>query len=533
MDGWWRGVSRQLLGFWLGALLLGWPASATAAPPHLPIALRQGESQLVASALSFHRVSVADPKVADVQVISPKEAYLYGKKVGSTTLILWEGENKTLIDVTVTLDLTPLKEQIYSLYPDQQIKVYAAQNGIVLAGTVSGPEIVEQVVRLAQAYLPLQEKENAPEQKILEDPSGTGKSGYAFGITNLLAVGGVQQVMLEVKFAEVRRDSGRDWQAALGAKNLNRYGQAWENFRGNLGTVPLGVPQRPTVETLSGGNLPGTGAELPSTIHLLTDAGEFAQRSASLLMNFAGNPANIFLDIDNFTAALNFLESESLARILAEPKLIALSGQEANFLAGGEFPIPVAARDGYITIDYKQFGVSLTFTPHVLGNGKISLSVAPEVSQIGDAVAIPVARDTNSTYIIPNLSTRRLKTTVELNDGQTLALAGLLQDNIRETVNKVPGLGDLPVIGALFRSSAYQQNKTDLLIAVTPHLVKPVTKEDLRFPGDNFHPPDRLEFYLQGQLEGRGQPSQGLKDKVSPTIEGGMEGEFGHQPLSR
>lgn len=532
MDEFGFSLGRQLAGFWVVLLILCFAGNVTAEPERLPIELRQGESKLIESAISFNRVSVADPKVADVQVLSPKEAYLNGKKVGHTSVILWEGEKKTLLDVTVALDLTPFKKQIHSLYPEQQIKVYGAQTGIVLAGTVSGPEIAEQVVRLAQAYLPIQDKDNAPEKKVLDEVSGTGKSGYGIGVTNLLTVRGVQQVMLEVKFAEVSRDSGRDWQAALGAKNLTRYGKDWQNFKGNLGTTDLGMPQFPTVETLPGGTIPGTGAKLPSKLSLLADAGALAQSPASLLMNFAGNSANIFLDIDNFTAALNFLESESLARILAEPKLIALSGQEASFLAGGEFPIPVPGDYGAIGIAYKSFGVGLTFTPHVLSNGKISLNVAPEVSQVGTMERFSAGQGA-VVYQVPHLTTRRLKTTVELNDGQTLALAGLLQDNVREEVKKIPGLGDLPVIGALFRSSAYQQNKTDLLIAVTPHLVKPVDKEELVFPGDNFHPPDRLEYYLQGRMEGAVPPPQDRETKMGDRIEGGLEGDFGHQPLSR
>jgi len=479
--------------------------------------LKMGESKIVTTPFPFKRVSVAVPEVADIVVLSPKEAYVYGKSVGYTSMVLWEaGYEKTMLDVVVVLDLTALKEKIQELYPDQQIAVHGTETGIVLSGTVSGPEIVEQVIRLAEAYLP---KEGDEEKKA--QTMGTGKSGSAVRITNLLKVSGLQQVMLEVKFAEVSRESGRDWQAAVGLNKLNRWGKDWNNFRGNLGTSPLGVPQFPEVEKLDGGTDPITGAQLPSTLSLLHDAGALAQSAGTLLMNFAGNPANVFLDIDNFTAALEFLEGESLARILAEPRLVTQSGQEASFLAGGEFPVPVADGLQRVTITFKEFGVSLTFTPYVLSDGKISLHVTPSVSEIAGSAAIPAGIE-GASFIVPNLSTRRLSTTVELRDGQTLALAGLLQDSMRETVKKVPGLGDLPILGALFRSSSYLQNKTDLLIAVTPRLVKPVSEESINFPGGDWQPPSRTEFYLEGKLEG---------ERTAAGLEGGLEGQFGHEPL--
>ncbi len=255
-------------------------------------------------------------------------------------------------------------------------------------------------------------------------------------------------------------------------------------------------------------------------------------------MNFAGNAANIFLHIDNFQTALRFLESNGLARTLAEPRLVTMSGQEASFLAGGEFPIPVPQDLGQITIEFKQFGVALRFTPVVLSDGKISLRVAPSVSEIASTSVIPAGiQGTN--FIVPNLSTRKLETTVEMYDGQTLALGGLLQDNLRETIEKVPGLGDIPILGALFRSSGYRQMKTDLLIAITPHLVKPVQEGSIRFPGEALQPPNAYEFYLEGRLEGKrpfddksafGRHAY-LTEGAAALREGGLDGDFGYQPV--
>lgn len=425
--------------------------------------------------------------------------YNLGKKVGYSRVTVWDDyqrQVRAIIDVNVSLDVTPLKQKLFELYPNQDIRVHSSESGIVLSGTVSGPEVMEQVLRLARTFLP-------PKAEGERSSDDTGESGQ--GITNLMRVGGIQQVMLEVKFAEVTRTTGRDMQAALGF-------DAGDDITGAIGVNALTGDAG-----LSGNSFPD----------LVTESG-------SLLVNFAGNPANIFFNIDNITAALNFLEDEGLARLLAEPKLVTQSGQEASFLAGGEFPIPVPDEDG-ITIEYREFGVALRFTPVVMSDGKISLRVAPSVSDIASASSIP-SGIVGSSYVVPNLTTRKLETTVQLYDGQTLALAGLLQDTLRESVSKVPGLGDLPIIGALFRSSAYQEEKTDLLIAVTPHLVTANKEGSIKYPGDEMQAPNRYEFYLEGRLEGRRSHDKmsghSFNQHTQAIEEGGMEGSFGYEPVS-
>lgn len=468
--------------------------------------LKLGGSDLIKTAEPFRRVSIADPTIADVVVLSPREIYVFGKKVGYTSMVLWDEEKgKTLLDVIVSLDLTGLKQQLNQLYPDQQIEVYASETGVVLSGTVTGPEVVEQVLRLTQTFLPKQAEGTKGQQ-------GTGKSGA--GITNLLKVGGIQQVMLEVKFAEVTRSSGKDWQAALGLINQGR------DLKAVAGVGGLDV---------------GADGSLP-----------IAQQG-SLLLNFAGltgeGAASIFVNIDNLTTALRFLEQEGLARTLAEPRLVTQSGQEASFLAGGEFPIPVVqsgtGANNAVTIEFREFGVGLRFTPVVLSDGKISLRVAPSVSDIASTSAIPTGI-AGASFIVPSLTTRKLETTVQLYDGQTLALAGLLQDTMRESVNKIPGLGDIPILGALFRSSSYTQDKTDLLISVTPHVVKPDREGTINYPGEFIQPPNRFEFYLEGRLEGRRSPGDMSSltqhsfalPMVPMESQGGLEGQFGQEPVS-
>lgn len=460
--------------------------------------LKLGGSDIIKTTKPFNRVTLANPAIADVVVLSAKEIYIYGKTVGSTSLILWEGDKgESFLDVIVTIDLLALKEKIHEMFPKQAISVYASEIGVVLSGTVTGPEVVEEVLRLTSMFMP--KAAGAQSQ-------GTGAGRSTANVTNLLRVAGAQQVMLEVKFAEVSRTSGMDLQAGIGLDSVNN------KQRFNLGTGGIGV----------------------------TSSGTSAQGVGTLLMNFSGNTAsaagsnlaNIFVNLDHFTAALQFLESEGLARTLAEPRLVTISGKEASFLAGGEIPIPVPGQNGTITIEFKEFGVGLSFTPVVQSDGKISLRVAPSVSELGRSI-------TTSLGDFPVLNTRKLETNVELHDGQTLAIAGLLQENLSEQVRKIPGLGDIPILGALFRSSNYAQKKTDLLVAVTPHLVTPLREGSHRYPGEDVQPPNRYEFYMEGRLEGRrplDAPSALSSHNFSAILEGergsgGLEGDFGHRSM--
>lgn len=473
---------------------------------HLTLDVNIGGSELVEIREPSQRMKIliSNGDIIGARPLRPNliNVYNLGKQIGFSRVTVWDDaarQVRAIIDVNVNLDLTPLKQRVSELYPHEDVKIYGSETGVVLSGTVSGPEVVEQVIRLTKTFLP-QKAEAA------SGAEGTGKSGS--GITNLLRVGGIQQVMLEVKFAEVTRSSGRGWQAALGFNGL-----------GDNSGVVAGVG--------------GISDDISS--------GDFTGTLGSVLLNFANfaeNPANIFVQMGDFTSALRFLEDEGLARILAEPRLVAISGQEASFLAGGEFPIPVPDEDG-ITIEFREFGVALRFTPVVMSDGKISLRVAPSVSDIASVSTIPASIE-GAEFNVPNLTTRKLETTVHLHDGQTLALAGLLQDSLRESVSKIPGLGDLPILGALFRSTSYTQEKTDLLIAVTPHLVKPTKEGNLSFPGEYMRPPNSLEFYLEGRLEGRRFPddpsamsrhSFTAPARTTETI-GGLEGEFGHEPMS-
>lgn len=474
--------------------------------------LRKGGSELVKTEYAFKRISVADPNIADVLVLSPKEFYVYGKQVGFTSMILWdEKQSRTLVDVLVSVDPTALKKKIHELFPKEDISVTSSETGVVLAGTVSGPEVVEQVLRLTERFLTKQAEAK-------KGSAGTGQSGG--GITNLLKIAGPQQVLLEVKFAEVSRKSGRDLQAGFGLKGLG------SDFAGNIGTKNVLQPFNHILDADKG---LGGHTYVPGSNSMLTDGGVLGsvQDVGSLLLNLAGQATNVFINIDNFSLALNFLEAEDLARVLAEPRLVTQSGQEASFLAGGEYPYPIDNGTDGIEIAFKEFGVGLKFTPIVQSDGMITLRVAPSVTDITNTIETAAGFQ-------PILSTRRMESTVQLRDGQTLALAGLLKENMNNAVEKVPLLGDLPVLGALFRSSGFREEKTDLIVAITPHLVKPVKEGEISFPGEFIRKPNRFEFYLEGKLEGRrsgDDPSQLTEHRfaaASAASGGGLEGQFGH-----
>lgn len=472
--------------------------------------LRKGGSELVKTGYAFKRISVADPTIADVLVLSPREFYVYGKQTGFTSMILWdEKQSRTLLDVLVSVDPTALKKKIHELFPNEDISVTSSETGVVLSGTVSGPEVVEQVLRLTERFLTKQAEAK-------KGSTGTGQSGT--GITNLLKIAGPQQVLLEVKFAEVTRGNGMNMQAGLA------YGKLGQDFRGVAGVSPLGAVSTNGAGTAS---LPGpedtVGLGRVSQ-NFDADAIDFA---GSLLLNFAQETANVFLNIDNVSLALEFLESENLARVLAEPRLVTQSGQEASFLAGGEYPYPIDNGVDGIEIAFKEFGVGLKFTPIVQSDGIITLRVAPSVTDITNTI-------TTAAGLQPVLSTRRMESTVQLRDGQTLAMAGLLKENMSNVVDKVPLLGDIPILGTLFRSSGFREDKTDLLVAITPHLVKPVREGEISFPGEFIKKPNRFEFYLEGKLEGRrsaNDPSVISEHSfaASPLASGGgLEGQFGH-----
>ena len=430
-----------------------------------------GKSKVVDLPVAIKRASLASPEVADTVVLSPKQIYLTGKAIGVTTLTLWKesGELFSVIDIMVTPDLTRLREQLHKMLPDEQgVLVTATHDHITLSGTVSNLARQSRVLEIAEPYAPKK-------------------------VVNLLQVGGAQQVMLEVRVAEMDRTLIRQ----LGI-NMNGVGSG-NNF---------GVSALNNITSVVG---PGG----------LTDpVGQFVTSAVNSLVRFQTGSIT-------WTAFIDALKQEDVVKILAKPTLVAVSGQEAQFLSGGEFPFPVPQAFGVVTIQYKKFGVGLAFTPTVLTNNRISMAVSPEVSELDFTNALQLQG-----FTVPTITTRRATTVVDLADGQSFAIAGLLRDAVREQIQKFPVLGDIPVLGALFRSSRFQKAQTELMIIVTPHFVKPIDMAQHALPTDTFVEPNDWEFYLMGWTDGLGYAPKAKQARggqhTEATVTGRLDGNFGH-----
>ncbi|MGG7054678.1 type II and III secretion system protein family protein [Nitrosomonas sp. ANs5] len=452
-----------------------------------------GKSTLLRLPQAITRISVGNPKVADVALINPSEIYILGKMIGTTNLILWTRNGPTrVIDVTVLMDAAALQNKLQEIMPEEQdIQVSAAGDSLVLSGTVSNTVKVDRAVALADTYIRTsilgmmmslegggqgdgtqgnmggQQGLQALRQGLQtdEDSPGAGAGLGSIRIVNLLRVRDNQQVMLEVKVAEVNRTIAEK----LGfdfARAARKTGSAWTQvMAGVIGGGPANL--------LFGKNL---------------------SADVNLGLDRVNNAV-----MDKGTAFLMDAEKrDELIKVLAEPNIVAISGQEASFLVGGEIMIPVPGM-AQVTLESKQFGVGLRFTPTVLEEGRIHLRVTPEVSELVGFNEV-ASSGFGAIVAIPTFKTRRISTTVQLADGQSLAIGGLLQDDFKEQMKRFPMLGEVPVLGTLFRSSEYQMNKTELMIVVTPRLVKPL-QPDYALPTDAFIEPGRGEFLIQGRME--------------------------------
>jgi pilus assembly protein CpaC len=454
------------------------------------VAVTAGRSVTLRTEAPVKRISVAAPDTADALVLSSTQVHVTGKTPGTTNITLWGKDNGIIatFNVEVTPDVSGLKMKLHEFLPDERgIKVTAAQDSITLSGTVSGPGYMTQALAVAEAYAP------------------RGKDGKP-KLVNLLEIGGVQQVMVEVRVSEMSRTLTK--QLGINFSTVSASGKQFGvSLLNNLTTLPsAGFPTSVTTSIANG--LTSTSV----TPNPLT-----VSNTVNGVMSFLGNGAT-------WTMFIDALQDTGLLKVLAEPTLITLSGKTATFLAGGEFPVPVPQPGitAIVTIQYKPYGVGLNFTPTVLSDGRINMAVAPEVSELDFSQAVSLQG-----YIIPSITTRRVSTTVELADGQSFAIAGLLQEQIKEDIQKYPLLGDIPILGALFRSSSFSKNETELVIIVTPHLVKPLDLSKQTLPTDAYVEPSDFDFYLQGRLEGRdgGKAAPALPRMLN---KGGLEGDFGY-----
>ena len=446
-------TSRARLGTAFVALAIGLGTVAASAPavaqsgaarPSETLNLSAGTGTLVRLPAPMSDVFVANDAVADVQIRSNRQLYVFGKGRGETTVYATGANGKVVYaaNVRVGTNLGSVDEMLRMAMPEASVRATPMNNLVLLTGTVSSPTDVEEAQRLVQAYV-----------------------GEGTQVVSRLRSATPLQVNLKVRIAEVNR-------SLLKKVGVNLLAQ-----------------------DTTGGFLFGIGQGNPGTI--TNGIADFNQAETGTTLAAAGKLFGL-----NLLSTLDLAETDGLVTTLAEPNLTALSGETASFLAGGEFPIPVSQSLGSISIEYKQYGVGLAFTPIVLADGRISMRVRPEVSELSAEGSIKL-----NNFDVPALVTRRAETTVELGSGQSFMLAGLIRNNTTNSIDKAPFLGDLPILGALFRSSSFRRQETELVIIVTPYLVRPVSGR-LALPTDGYRAPSDPVRVLEGQsYSSQGRPA--------------------------
>lgn len=493
----WRGmlsaaITATLLGLTGNIFAANTPAETPiAAPPPvsgqavLQLNAILGKSTLLNLSDPAIRMAVGNPSVADVTLLNPREFYILGKTLGNTNLLIWNKSGAvTVYDILVNIDATALQDKLRQLLPaEKDVVVTTAADSVVLSGVVSDVGAVERAVAIAEAYI-----RNSNRALIMPVTAGDAKvasgtnisiSGQGSGgggalrdagarVVNLLQIRDPQQVMLEVKVAEI----SRTLLDKLGAEVvMSRTNGSWN--------------------------------------YLLLS--EFLSNSSGFLNALKSPLKSLSIDAE---------KTDGLVKVLAEPNIMAISGQKGSFLAGGKVFIPVARADNQlggstISLEEKEFGIGLEFTPTVLSAGRINLVVQPEVSELSQT-GTPFTTINGATAVLPSFTVRRAATTVQLNDGQSLAIAGLIKNNVTETVRAFPILGEIPIIGALFRSSEFQNDKTELVFVITPRLVKPLPS-DHPLPTDSFTPPSRAGFFLGGKMEGGEKEKESGQQAAQPS----------------
>jgi len=473
------------------------------------------KSRVLTSTVPVERVSVGNPDIADLLILRARELYVLGKDLGTTNVLLWDRDDRLIgsIAVEVTHDLEGLKQKLFELMPNENIDIYAAQRSIVLAGTVSSVLNMNAALQVAQGYLA--EVGTAVDTQAFEQSGGSGVAGE---VINLLQVGGAQQVMLEVKVAEIARTELRSMDMQFNAIDVG-------SSRWTLGGVNGGA-SFPDAVFPDGFRSPIFSG--PAPFGPVVD--EFAPNP--LTISDTGFFASLLTSEGLLNISLDAARQKGLAKILAEPTLTTLSGQEAQFLSGGEFPIPVPQGVSGVTVEFKEFGVGLRFLPVVLGSGHINMALNINVSELTDTANISLDVDGSpTTFLVPGLSKRSASATVELGDGQTMGIAGLINEDLREIVHKFPGLGSIPVLGNLFRSQEFIKGESELIILVTPHLARPMPSDQIRLPTDDFIEPSTTDFYLMGRIEGKAPDEEEMPEgePIAANDQGGVESDFGHE----
>ena len=495
------------------------------------VSVGAGKSLLVQFPFELRDVLVADPEKMDAVVQSSNRVFLIAKQVGQTNAFFFDTQGRQVLTLQVSIgaDLSALDDLIRRFVPGSSVKSEMAGNAIVLTGVVRTPVDAARAGDLAFQFA--QANRNAISSTLsatknsgdTETLTRTGQGGGGSGagakksdiVINLLAVEGEEQVMLKVTVAEIQRSILKQFGINLGAAIQS----------GNFSTAILTENALPLTAAAGLGKLPipGIGTEA-------LEAGATPSCATSgVLCNYNPGPGTSFGNsgVSNsysgrnsaFSSALRAMERDGLIRTLAEPNLTAVSGETAKFLAGGEFPIPLVDSTGKMSVTFKEFGVGLAFTPVVMSEGRISLKIETEVSELTDTGAV-----TLSDIRIPALKKRQAKSTVELPSGGSLALAGMISEDTRQNIDGYPGLKDVPVIGTLFRSRDFTKNETELVVIVTPYIVRPTSRKNLARPDDGFSPATDLKANFLGHVnrvygKGRELPPGGLRGEYGFIVE--------------
>lgn len=419
-------------------------------------------SEIITVNQDITEVIVANPDVADIVVHGTRKVSVVGKTLGSTSLRIL-GENSDVlrsVNIRVGYDLPAIRQALFELFPYEDISVQTVNNNLAITGMVSSPTVAAKAVRVVNEFL--RPVDTIRPRASNFAPAADIPENMDSGVINMLKITSGQQVLLRVRVGEMQRTA------------LKELGVNWRGLNSGNFQFASGTPSTDLYGFLSG---------------TLTKGGT------------------------SVTAMIDALEENNLFHLLAEPNLVAMSGEEAEFLAGGEFPIPVQAFDDQITIEFKEYGVAVKFLPIVLSDSRIRVSVAPEISELSEINGLTVG-----TVQVPGLTTRRAKTTVELAPGESFMIAGLLRDQSSAAINQLPGLGELPVLGALFRSTSFQRNETELVIAVTPYLVDPLSGDEVRLPTDGYRPPSVMDQFFYGALGA--VSAESLRQSQTPSLEG-------------
>lgn len=504
-------LHRTVAAVTMTAMMAGIPAAATAAPkakaarkapaakarvaqlpvgtqrPTSEVTLSVGQGQLVTLPTGVSNVWTSNPEAADVYVSNPRQIHIFGKAAGDATIFATAASGQVVYatNVRVGQNITSIDRVLKVAMPDADIKVTTVGQVAILTGTVATPEDAAQADLLVRSYLNPGIDVTLPNVPLKITTISRLKTATPL------------QVNLKVQIAEVSRTLSKQIASNITTRDQTsgmNIGVIQGRDIGTIGTADLSALPKLDASALYG--LPAGTLSLPFN----PATGQFITKGASTL-NFKGLGAgkttlgflgSLFgVDVG---AALDMAENNGLVTMLAEPNLTALSGETASFLAGGEFPVPISQQLGTITVEYKSFGVSLAFTPTVLSDGRISMRVRPEVSQLSTEGAVSL-----NGFTVPGLATSRTETTVELGSGQSFMIGGLLRNANANSIDKAPGLGDVPILGAMFRSTGYRRSQTELMIIVTPYLVKPVSANEIKLPTDGLQTPTDLQNFLLGK----------------------------------